>query len=221
MIRNWKPFVTAVLCTVALRHAWAQVPQFATLDIEWENGVNYFQDTADPTRLATSATMVGANIRNFMAGTAIADIVSVNGKPARGSWVGRAQLVMLSANPIPGQAIGDIGRPVVGDIYIEILHSDGARVGTITGVGSPVGPAPPGAPPGFFGNLTVSGGTGAYLGARGMLTGPPYTFRPASMQEDPANRRTHGGGRGRYIVYMIPLTRPEIVNTFHSDFSHR
>ena len=45
------------------------------------------------------------------------------------------------------------------------------------------------------------------------------------MQEDPANRRTYGGGQGHYIVYLIPQSRPEIVTTssgpavFHSDFS--
>ncbi|MGH9628952.1 MAG: hypothetical protein ACRD7E_11560, partial [Bryobacteraceae bacterium] len=95
----------------------------------------------------------------------------------------------------------------------------------ITGVGAPVGPGPVGTPPGMFGNLTVTGGTGAFAGARGFLTGPPYTFRPASVQEDPANRRTHGGGRGKYIVYLMPLSWPEIVSTasgpavFHADFS--
>jgi uncharacterized protein (TIGR03437 family) len=45
------------------------------------------------------------------------------------------------------------------------------------------------------------------------------------MQEDPANRRTHGGGSGRFIVYLIPLSRPEIASAasgpavFHADFS--
>lgn len=45
------------------------------------------------------------------------------------------------------------------------------------------------------------------------------------MAEDPANRRTYGGGRGHYIISLIPLSWPEIVATasgpavFHSDFS--
>ena len=33
------------------------------------------------------------------------------------------------------------------------------------------------------------------------------------MVEDPANRRTNGGGRGHYIIYLIPLSQPEIVTT--------
>ncbi|HTM48220.1 MAG TPA: hypothetical protein VL285_06055 [Bryobacteraceae bacterium] len=216
---------TLVSLCAALCQAAAQAPDIVTLEIEWENGVNYFGDNSDLTKLATSPVTVNANTRNFMEGTAIADIVSVNGKPAKGSWVGRAQLVMLFPNPAVGQAIGDIGRPVVGDLYIELLQADGTRIGTITGVGSPVGPPPPGSPPGFTGNLTVTGGTGAFLGARGMLTGPPYTFRAASMQEDPSNRRVNGGGRGRYVVYLIPMLRPEIVagasgpGVLHADFS--
>jgi uncharacterized protein (TIGR03437 family) len=45
------------------------------------------------------------------------------------------------------------------------------------------------------------------------------------MEEDPANRRTHGGGRGRFIVFLIPASSPEIVSTasgpavLHADYS--
>jgi hypothetical protein len=225
MTRKWQDLIVFAFCTLSSEQCLGQAARFATIEIEWENGVNYFADTSDPSRLATSAAIVSPSTKNFMSGTAIADIVSVNGRPAKGTWIGRAQLVMLFPVPMPGQAVGDIGRPVIGDIYIEILQDDGTRVGTITGVGSPVGPSPVGTPPGLFGNLTVTGGTGAFAGARGFMTGPPYTFRAASMQEDPANRRTHGGGRGKYIVYLLPLSWPEIVNTaagpavFHVDFS--
>src|SRR5215203_912512 len=113
MTMKWQHLIAAIFCAADLQQGWAQAPQFATLDIEWENGVNYFGDVADPTKLATSPTMISPSTRNFMAGTAIADVVSVNGKPVRGSWVGRAQLVMLVPSPMPGQAIGDIGRPVM------------------------------------------------------------------------------------------------------------
>lgn len=63
----------------------------------------------------------------------------------------------------------------------------------------------------------VVGGTGAYLGARGMLANPSIIHRIASMAEDPANRRTNGGGRGHYIVYLIPLSRPKIVSHILDD----
>jgi uncharacterized protein (TIGR03437 family) len=77
----------------------------------------------------------------------------------------------------------------------------------------------------------ITGGTGAFLGARGQLGAvtPPAGVsvqRAASMTEDPANRRRNGGGSQRWIVYLIPMTRPEIAMlpggpavTHASDFS--
>src|SRR6266496_166406 len=128
MFRKPRLFLSVAFCCVASRQAWAQAPQFATLDIEWENSVTYFADTADPTKFATSTDIGSPNIRNFMGNAAIADIVSVNGRPAKGTWIGRGHLGMIFPNPTPGQAIGDIGRAVLGDIYFEILQSDGIRV---------------------------------------------------------------------------------------------
>ena len=49
--------------------------------------------------------------------------------------------------------------------------------------------------------------------------------RQASITEDPANRRRNGGGKSRFVLHMIPMTRPEIVTmaagpaVFHADFS--
>jgi len=39
------------------------------------------------------------------------------------------------------------------------------------------------------------------------------------MEEDPASRRTHGGPSGRFVAYLIPMSRPEIVDVWHSDFT--
>src|SRR5437762_2086099 len=110
MITKWRPWIAAALCTFALRHAWAQGPLFATLEIERENTVAYVGDLADPFKIGTSSNMVNANLRNFMPFIGFADIVSVNGKPARGSWVARGDFIMLGPSPMPGQAIGDIAR---------------------------------------------------------------------------------------------------------------
>ena len=41
----------------------------------------------------------------------------------------------------------------------------------------------------------------------------PIPIRNTSIQEDPANRRTNGGGRIRIIVSLIPMFTPEIVTT--------
>src|SRR5437867_5858684 len=120
MIRRSKLFITAALCAGALREAWAQAPQFVTLEIERENTVGYVGDLADPSKLATSPNMVNTNIRNFMPFIGVADIVSVNGKPAKGSWISKGQFVMLGPSPTPGQGIADVARGSVAVINVEI-----------------------------------------------------------------------------------------------------
>lgn len=224
MMQAWKPVIVAALCAVV--SVKAQAPEFATLDIEWENSVAYFDDVADLSRLATSPGPVATTVRNFMQLVVIADILSVNGKPARGSLIFATRLIQALPNPSPGQAIADFGRFSVGDLHVEILQSDGTRIGSIMTSGFGGGPAPPGWPAGAS-SFAVMGGTGAFLGGRGSLHFPPGTpgSRNTSMQEDPGMRRTHGGTRGHIIVYLIPMFRPEIVSTaggqamFHSDFS--
>jgi uncharacterized protein (TIGR03437 family) len=53
----------------------------------------------------------------------------------------------------------------------------------------------------------------------------PNPPRAASVAEDPANRRTNGGGKIQYYLHVIPMSRPEIATTgtgpavFHADFS--
>jgi uncharacterized protein (TIGR03437 family) len=95
-------------------------------------------------------------------------------------------------------------------------------------VGLGVGSAPPGAPLAVTqGNNAIVGGTGAFPGARGQVgqTVQTTAARLASMSEDPANRRTYGGGKTRFALHVIPMFRPEVVATatgpaiFHADFS--
>src|SRR5262245_8308413 len=53
-------------CCASPRQVWAQTPQFATLDIEWENFIVYADDVADPSRLVSSPNNVDVNIRDFI-----------------------------------------------------------------------------------------------------------------------------------------------------------
>ena len=226
MSRKWRPYIAVAICAIAAGQVWGQAPQYAILDIEWANSVAYFDDVTDASRLVTSPGPAPTTLRNFMQLLVIADIVSVNGKPARGSLIFATRLIQVVPNPSPGQAIGDLGRFSMGDLHIEILESDGTRIGSMTSSGFGGGPAPPGLPSGVS-NFIVTGGSGAFLGTRGTLHYPPGTpgSRNASMQEDPAMRRTHGGTRGHIIASLIPMFRPEIVSStsgpamFHSDFS--
>jgi hypothetical protein len=155
---------------------------------------------------------------------AIADIISVNGKPAKGNWVLGGRLVQVLSNAMPGQAIGDLAvRGSMADIHLEILNNDGTPIGTIMTSGFTGGNAPPGLP--GFCNLAVIGGTGAFQGVTGTVASPNFSTRPTSMSEDPARRRINGGTRGHFFAYLNSPASPEIVSTssgpavFHSDFS--
>src|SRR5262249_49427241 len=134
----------------------------------------------------------------------------------------------LRAAPVNGQGIADVVRNNVNNQVFEILQNDGTPIGTIVTSGLGVGSAPPGAPLGVTqGNSAIVGGTGAFLGARGQVGQAMQTtaVRLASMTEDPANRRRLGGGKSRFTIHVIPMTRPEISigpsgpTVFHADFS--
>ena len=224
MITNLKPFLTSAICAIVTGQAWAQAPRAITLDIEWENSVGYLDDLPDPSKLVTSPGIPTFNLRNFMRFIAIADIISVNGKPAKGNWVLGGRLVQVFSTPMAGQAIGDLPvRGSMADVHLEILNNDGTPIGTIMTSGFTGGNAPPGLP--GFCNLAVIGGTGAFQGVTGALASPNFSTRPTSMAEDPASRRINGGTRGHFFAYLTATGSPEIVTTasgpavFHGDFS--
>jgi hypothetical protein len=209
-----------------------------TLVVELENVVEYQVDTSDLSKWGTNPNSTPGKIAQGMgvgcAGVPLVvygDIVSVNGDPARGTYVGRGLSVCLSPAPTAGvNAIADISANSLRDETYYILQSDGVTpIGTImvNGLNGSVSPRPPGPPVGGQ-NFTIIGGTGAYLGARGQKGGANGGLignRTASITEDPANRRQNGGGHGLFTFYVIPMFRPEVVVTTngpavtHSDFS--
>ncbi len=179
----------------------------------------YFNDVTEYSRLATdpNRTTVAVQARNFAQSIGIADIVSVNGKPAKGVFTERRTLLNHATNPTPGQAIADAPRNNLHERWFEILKPDGTPVGTIMTSGPGGGNPAPGAPSAMASaDFIVTGGTGAFLGARGQAGGtrdPRPEARSASMTEDPANRRIHGGGQRRFILHLIPMSRPEVATT--------
>jgi len=220
--------LVAASCGVGL----AQVVPTTILEIDVENRVSYTDDIPDVSKLATDPNVTTAiPSRDFRKSVTIGDIVAVNGQPAKGTFVGNFRQIFFRPEPTPGQAIADINRSSVLEFTFEILKIDGTSIGTIMAAGLGMGGAPPGAPLAVTqGNVAIVGGTGAFLGARGQLgqavSAQSIADRQASMSEDPANRRKHGGGgRSRFLVHVTPLARPEIVITpggpaiFHSDFS--
>ncbi len=237
LLRHWKTTLAAALCAAAFAQTGvAQVPPASILQIDVANNVLYLEDTSDVSRFATDpkvTAVIGHGSQNFNLGVGIADIVAVNGQPVKGTHIRSAQNIFSSTAPTAGGAIADTVRVAQAMFTFEILKSDGTPIGTIVTNGYGGGPAPPGAPLTATGggNFAITGGTGAFLGARGQMevaaNAPGVANqRAASITEDPANRRLNGGGIQRYVVHIIPMESPEIVMlpagpaiTHSNDFS--
>jgi hypothetical protein len=230
MIRRFESIAVTILW-LGLRGnlAFGQEPPPTTLTIDVENVVEYQGDISDPTKFGTSAGITPSNgISAFAVVVAIGDIVSVNGQPAKGVYVGRPLDIALSTAPRPRQSIADISHASLRSHTFEILKPDGTPIGTIMSFGLDGGTPPPGAPSYSFatrGNYTIYGGTGAYLGARGELVQRQQALekvppRAASMAEDPANRRINGGGTILFVLHVLPRRTPQITAVTHSsDFT--
>ena len=218
-MRTFKTLIPAILLTgLSCPSGYGQQHVPATIiTIEVETFVEYFNDTFDTTKWATIPTVTSVVFpKNFTIATAVADVVSVNGQPVKGTMLRDQRSVSLNANPTPGQAIGDTGRLAVVTDYFEVQKPDGTPIGTIISTGVGPGTPPPGAPlSAALGNFAIISGTGAFLGVRGQVAQNPFpqtsSLRQASVTEDPANRRLNGGGRTRFLMHVIPLERPDIM----------
>jgi len=222
MMRRAGSFLMSVLLIALYNNpAAGQSMTPSILTIQLENQVEYLQDISDVSKFATNpdVTPPAPGGRNFGVVTIIADIVSVNGQPAKGVYVGRTRAVLLGQSPSTGEAIADLNRTAIREAIFEILKSDGTPIGSIVGLGFSGGAPPPGAPLAQRGgNWAIVGGTGAYLGARGefggaQAPGSGSIARMASMNEDPANRRVNGGGTQPFVLAVIPMFAPQIITT--------
>src|SRR5260221_4097041 len=202
----WK---LAAVFTLALS-ALGQTSQPTILLLDIENWVQYLDDISDVSKFATNPNVTpSVNFRDFSVATVLGDIVAVNGQPAKGLYAARVRTIRATRAPNPGQAIADVQRTPIREVIYEILKADSTPVGTIVALGLSGGPPPPA--------FAIAGGTGAFLGVRG-VAGPANNsqgvpIRAASMAEDPANRRINGGGRGRVKVQVIPMFVPQILTT--------
>ena len=229
---HWKTAFATVFFAAAFSELGpAQVLPPSVLEIDVENAVLYYEDSTDFSKLGTvpgvTTAAAAANFRKFML---IGDIVGVNGQPVRGTATHNGRQMTLRTAPNPGEGISDTIRNGLGEYGYEFLTSEGTPIGTIVVLGLGGGSPAPGAPLSITqANYAIVGGTGAFLGARGSLgqsvTPQPLAVRSASITEDPANRRTNGGGRIRWALQVIPMSRPEIPASptgpavFHADFS--
>jgi hypothetical protein len=197
---------------------YGQSARVARLDIIVENQVIYRNDNPDPSTWAKQTVITAAPGQvTFHDFVGIGDVVSVNGKPAKGIWTTKGIQLPFSPNPTPGNPIVNVavasGEGPHGECTWVLYTADGRYVGRLTDRGT-------------FQHV-VSGGGGAYFGARGQhFTGPlGTTQRNASITEDPSLRQVLGGGKWEAYVYLIPEQWPDIEVTdqgpsvFHADFT--
>jgi hypothetical protein len=209
--------------------AFAQVQTVIQIDVE--NYAYYYADNPDYSKLAGSQQAVPpVSTKTFSSFIGLADIVRVNGKPAKGTWSIRATTTNYTPNPQPGQVIADTTRNFFVDWIWEIQQADGTPIGTVMATGMGFGPPPPGSPLGLSptaaSSMAITGGTGAFLGVRGQagFSAITTTGRAASVAEDPSMRRALGGGTRSFLLTLIPLASPSVLTdatgplVFHSDF---
>jgi hypothetical protein len=211
-----RPLQTIASFLLLASGALAQHPVGTLLTIVTEHVTAYRRDVSDYSLLATqTGPTTVTNARNFYEIILMGDIVSVNGRPAKGTQTVMVTIMTMGPNPAPGQAIADVTRTARAERNFDILTEDGRPIGSIRTSGMVAGPPPPGATQEIKGAaFVVVGGTGAFLGARGYsggIGGDLVPARAASMSEDPANRRLFGGGTEVHKIYVLPFFQPEIL----------
>src|SRR5258708_31300680 len=87
--------------------AFAQTPVGSLLTIVTEHQTGYLRDVTDYSLLATQPgpTNLLSPLRTFGEVLLIGDIVSVNGRPARGTQTVMVTIITMGPDPAPGQAI--------------------------------------------------------------------------------------------------------------------
>lgn len=220
MTTRLKIILTAAVSAVACcRLGWAQASA-TILTIDTQSNTFFDEDVFDVKKYATDPNktipLTGTGrAPTFTHVTLIGDIVQVNGKPAKGTCISKFQVLNLTTTSQAGAILADINHFSMNDAICEILQADGTAVGTIAYMGLSSGTPPPGAPAlAGRGNYVVTGGTGAFLGVQGQVSEtkePNVSGRPASVTEDPSNRRGYGGGTSHFVLHLIPMFRPAIV----------
>jgi uncharacterized protein (TIGR03437 family) len=193
------------------------------LQIDVRNHTLYVFDS-DPSRLATNpAKLTRQPPKTFESWIGIGDIVSVNGSPVKGNVFEHSMTITSSLNLTPGQAIADTQRSGIYEWSLDILRLDNTPLGLITIRGLAGGPPPPDAPKAIVrANYEVVGGTGVFAGVRGYYFSAidaVNEVRVTSAAEDPAYRRTNGGGTVHLTLYLTPATPPRLNGFYHLDFS--
>lgn len=138
----------------------------------------------------------------------IADVVSVNDKPARGAFVSHGLRLVTGHSDLP--------RTHANYFVLDIQTSEGGQIGSLFGTMLGGGNPAPGAPTGGAGLWAVHGGSGAYLNLRGQGTNVASSnLYSTSMKEDTAMRRTYSSGKMKLDFYLSGVIPSDIQIALH------
>jgi len=213
----WRIIALTSALAAGCASVFGQTEQPVVWVVECNDATTYRGDVTDSTKLARDPGATTAlPVRAFQVTYNVADIVLINGKPAKGLMSTMNGALAPRVSPQPGLSIGDFdgGGPFMA--HFTILAPDGTPVGAVWAGGGVLAPDMV---------STIWAGSGAFLGmageTRSLEVMTPY--RAASVTEDPANRRLHGGGRVRFMWSLYPKYRPSVDVTpagpsvFHGD----
>lgn len=195
---------------IALGQATAEIKVSVQLDkLAW-----YWED-GDPLNSGSSpqslAPLPPGTLKPLMRNVIVADVVSINGKPARGTYVSHGLSLSLTNT--------DLSRNHAHYFVLDIQTPERQLVGDLFGTFLSSGAAAPGAPPGG-GNWTVYGGNGAYVGMRGQGSNAGGSnYHITLMKEDMTARRTNSSGQLKVDFYLSTTEAPEILAAYHADGS--
>jgi uncharacterized protein (TIGR03437 family) len=184
-------------------------PLVSVLTIETDNVVTYVGDIFDPTKLALlTSPQTPTATRAFTESITVGDVVSINGKPAKGLWQTRSLSMGYSPTAAPGSAIADAAEGAPGECKWAIYTFDGVLVGRFQ--------------EGGVGAHQITGGSGIFLGIHGTQTTVQTVQAPrrTSMTEDPSVRRSLGGGILVHTFHIAPDYAPGFVADGNPAFFH-
>ncbi|MCC6366414.1 MAG: hypothetical protein IT165_23085 [Bryobacterales bacterium] len=199
--------IVLLLPALALGQASTEVKLTVQLDkFSW-----YWED-GDPNNYGTAARdltpLPAGTAKSMMRNVIYADVVSINGKPARGAYVSHG-VGLATAN-------SDLSRNHAHYFVLDIKTPELAQIGDLFGTLLASGASAPGAPLGA-GLWCVYGGSGAYIGVRGQGSNVGGTnFHTTTMKEDLTARRAFSNGQLKLDFYLTVENAPEIQAAYHS-----
>lgn len=185
------------------------------LVIQLEHFAWYWED-GDPNNYGTVTDSLSPQPTGFATGlkrnVIMADVVSINGKPARGAYISDGLFLPVGGSDLP--------RNHAHEFVLDLQTPQGQQIGSMFGTFLSSGAAAPGAPRGG-GTWAVVGGSGAFVGVRGQGANMGgSTYHITSMKESTLARRANAGGKLLLELYLAAVDVPEIVSAHHAaDFS--